>query len=211
MAMRGADGVGQSGPIGPWGGHHPDRRDSRNGAAGVTSVYRALYALLERYGPIIANLENADRIAIVVSTRMQRIETWDGKIGSAYFDTLFEAYNACLYAHRPASFVFVEDLKPNTLKRFKAVLVVGQRVELDPSLAAALKQAQQDGIKIFHDGTCRPELVKDFVLLGISFDRVKADPHAWQDDAAYERFPNYFKTHAEILRKVLGNLVPPVA
>jgi len=211
MVMRGADGVGQSGPIGPWGGHHPDRRDPRNGAAGVTSAFRAIYQLLGLYGPQLANLDNADQVAIVVSTRMQRIETWDGKIGSAYFDTLFEAYNACLYAHRPASFVFAEDLKPNALKRFKAIIVVGQRVELDPPLAAALTQARKDGIKVFHDGTCRPELVKEFTPLGVSFDLVKSDPSAWQDDAAYDRFPRYFKEHAATLRKVLGALVPPVA
>lgn len=211
MVMRGADGVGQSGPVGPWGGHDPDRSDPRNGAVGVTSAYRAIYELLRRHGPLLTTLENADHVAIVVSTRMQRIETWDGKIGSAYFDTLFEAYNACLYAHRPASFVFAEDLKPDTLRRFKAVLVVGQRVELDPPLAAALAQAHKDGVKVFHDATCRPELVKQFTPLGVAFDRVKADPHAWQDDAAYERFPKYFKDHAATLRKVLGPVVPPVA
>jgi outer membrane protein assembly factor BamB len=211
MVMRGADGVGQSGPVGPWGGYQPDRVDPRNGAIGVTSAYRAIYQVLGLYGPQLAKLENADQLAIVVSTRMQRIETWDGKIGSAYFDTLFEAYNACLYAHRPASFVFAEDLKPNGLKRFKAILVVGQRVELDPALAAALTSAQKDGIKVFHDSTCRPELVKDFAPLGLAFDRVKSDPSAWQDDAAYERFPRYFKEHAATLRKVLGSIVPPVA
>lgn len=211
MVMRGADGVGQSGPVGPWGGYHPDRRDPRNGAAGVTSVFRAIYELLNEYGPLLTNLENADQVAIVVSTRMQRIETWDGKIGSAYFDTLFEAYNACLYAHRPASFVFSEDLKPDTLRRFKAIIVAGQRVEFEPPLAAALAQARKDGVRVLHDGTCRPELVRDFTPLGISFDRVTADPHAWQDDAAYHRFPTYFKTHAATLRKVLGPIVPPVA
>src|SRR5581483_3062132 len=34
---------------------------------------------------------------------------------------------------------------------------------------------------------------------------------AWQDDAAYFRFPRYFKAHAEALRTVLGAVVPPVA
>ena len=211
MVMRGADGVGQSGPVGPWGGHDPNRSDPRCGAAGITSVYRAIYELLRRTGPWLKDLENADKVAIVVSTRMQRIETWDGKIGSAYFDALFEAFNACLYAHRPASFVFVEDLKPDSLRRFKAILVVGQRVDLDPPLATALAKAQQDGVKIFHDGGCRPELVKDFTPLGVTFDRVQADPSAWQDDAAYQRFPRYFKDHAANLRKVLGPIVPPVA
>ena len=211
MVMRGADGVGQSGPVGPWAKSDPTQSDARSGAAGTTSAYRAVYELLRQYGPWLATLENADRVAIVVSTRMQRIETWDGKIGGAYFDALFEAYSACMYAHRPASFVFVEDLKPDTLKKYKAVLVVNQRVELDPPLAAALTQASKGGVKVFADGTCRPELVKEFAPLGVSFDRVKQDPHAWQDDAAYVRFPAYFKAHAEVLRKTLGAVVPPVA
>lgn len=211
MLMRGADGVGQSGPVGPWGGRHPDQADPRNGVAGTTSAVRATYELFRRYGAWNATLDNADRVAIVVSTRMQRIETWDGKIGGSYFDTLFEAYNACLYAHRPASFVFAEDLKPDTFKRFQAALVVGQRVELDPPLADALKQAQAGGLKVFHDGTCRPEMVKEYIPLNVTFDRVKQDPSAWQDDAAYYRFPRYFKAHAEELRKVLGPVVKPVA
>lgn len=211
MVMRGANGVGQSGGVGPWASHDPGQSDPRCAAAGTTSAYRALYALLRQYGPWLATLENADRVAIVVSTRMVRIETWDGKIGSAYFDSLFEAYSASMYAHRPASFVFVEDLKPDTLKKYQAILVVSQRVELDPPLASALKQAQAAGIKVYSDGTSQPELVKNFTPLGVSFDRVKQDPHAWQDDAAYSRFPQYFKTHAEQLRKVLAPVVRPVA
>jgi outer membrane protein assembly factor BamB len=211
MVMRGADGVGQSGPVGPWSKDDPTQSDPRNGAMGTTSSFRAIYALLRQYGPWLTTLENADKVAIVVSTRMQRIETWDGKIGGSYFDSLFEAYSACMYAHRPASFVFMEDLKPETLQKYKAILLVNQRVELDPPLAAALKAAEKAGVKVFADGTCRSELVKDFAPLGVSFDRVKQDPAAWQDDAAYVRFPQYFKTHAETLRKVLGPVVPPVA
>jgi outer membrane protein assembly factor BamB len=211
MAMRGADGVGESGPVGPWAKHDPTQSDPRSAAAGTTSAFRTIYELLRLYGPWLTTLERADKVAIVVSTRMQRIETWDGRIGGAYFDALFEAYSACLYAHRPASFVFVEDLKPNTLNKYKAVLVVNQRVELDPPLADALTRAAKDGVRVFADGTCRQELVKDFTPLGVSFDRVKQDPHAWQDDAAYFRFPQYFKAHAEVLRKALGSVVPPVA
>jgi len=212
MAMRGSDGVGQSGPVGPgWNNRDPDRVDPRSGGMGAVSAFRAAYETLGRDGAWLAALARADRVAIVVSTRMQRLETWDGKIGGAYFDALFEAYNACLYAHRPASFVFAEDVKPDTLKRFQAVLVVGQRVELDPPLAAALEAARKSGVKVFCDGTCRPELVAGCEPLGVAFDRVKQDPSAWQDDAAYYRFPRYFKAHAETLRQVLGPVVAPVA
>ena len=37
---------------------------------------------------------------------------WQG-IGGFYFTRLFEAYNACLRAHRPVSFVFTEDCRPD--------------------------------------------------------------------------------------------------
>jgi outer membrane protein assembly factor BamB len=210
--MRGADGVGRSGPIqAGFAADAPDRSDPRNGGPGAVSVYRAAFALLARVGKSNAMHANADAVAVVVSTRMQKIESWDGALGGAYFDGLFEAYNACLYAHRPASFVFVEDLAPDTLKRFKAVLVVGQRVGLDPPLAAALKDAAAAGAKVFHDGTCRPEVVKDFAPLGVTFDKVRTDPKVPQDDAAHWRLPGYFVAHAEALRKVLGPVVPPVA
>jgi outer membrane protein assembly factor BamB len=210
--MRGADGVGKSGPVqAGFTADTRDRADPRCGGPGVTSVFRAAFDVLGRYGAWNAALTNADRVAIVVSTRMQKIEAWDGKLGSAYFDGLFEAYNACLYAHRPASFVFVEDLAPETLKRYKAVLVVGQRVELDPPLAAALKDAAAAGVKVFHDATCRPEVVKGFTPLGVAFDRVRQDPKVPQDDAAHWRLPGYFVAQAAALKKVLGPVVPPVA
>ncbi len=175
MVMRGADGVG-------WSGSTPGMvsvaDNARAGGPGFKSVLRAVDSLLAAYGPWLTTLESADRLAIVVSTRMVRIETWDGKIGSRYFDRLYEAYNACLYAHRPASFVFVEDLKPDTLARFKAVLVVGQQVELDPPLAAALDAAKQAGTRIFCDDTCRVDIVDRFEPLGVAFDALATDPGA---------------------------------
>ncbi|WP_020473606.1 outer membrane protein assembly factor BamB family protein [Zavarzinella formosa] len=202
MAMRGADGVG-------WSGNAPDwpvaRDDPRSGGPGAASVHRNMSNLLRQYGPWMTTTENADRVAIVVSSRMMRIDDWS-KIGGWYFDRLFEAYNACLYAHRPASFVFAEDATPEKLKRYQAVLVVGQRVELDPALAAALKGAPT----VFCDGSCRPELVKEFKSLGVSFDKLLKEPSAWQDDSAYGRFPAYFMEYATTLRKALAS-VPPVA
>ena len=54
-------------------------------------------------------------------------------------------------------------------------------------------------------------MVKGFVSLGVSFDRVRQDPNAWQDDAAYYRFPRYFKEHAAKLKATLGERVPPIA
>jgi hypothetical protein len=202
MAMRGVDGVG-------WSGNAPDwpiaQDDPRSGGPGAASTYRNISNLLRTYGPWMTTTENADRVAIVVSSRMLRIDDWS-KIGGWYFDRLFEAYNACLYAHRPASFVFAEDATPEILKRYQAVLVVGQRVELDPALAVALKSARA----VYCDGTCRPELVKDFQSLGIAFDKLLKEPSAWQDDSTYARFPAYFTEYAAALRKALA-AVPPVA
>src|SRR5262249_12045329 len=43
MVMRGVDGIGQSGPVGPWGGHNPTASDPRPGAAGPTPAYRATH------------------------------------------------------------------------------------------------------------------------------------------------------------------------
>jgi outer membrane protein assembly factor BamB len=207
MVMRGADGIG-------WSGNAPDwpigQDDPRSGGPGAASIHRSLTNLLHPYGPWLASTENADQVAIVVSSRMLRIDDWS-KIGGWYFDRLFEAYNAYLYAHRPASFIFTEDATPNSLKKYKAVLLVGQRVELDPPLAAVLKAARANGVEVFHDGTCLPALVKGFTPLAISFDSLLKEPSAWQDDSAYARFPEYFCAQAAVLRKVLGKQVPAVA
>jgi len=146
-------------------------------------------------------------VAIVVSSRMMRIDR-TGKIGGVYFDRLYEAYNACLYAHRPASFVFAEDVGPETLKAFRAVLIVGQKVDLEPELAESLERARAAGTKVFADATSRRESVSSFARLGISFDRIEKDPSAWQDDSAYARIPGYFEQEAAILERVLGDVAP---
>lgn len=219
MAMRGPNGLGQTGsttyhahaaefPDARSGGAGPKPGDPRSGGAGKASVLRAAYAVLGRYGAAMAEASNDDRVAIVVSTRMARIGVGQRPLGSAYFETLFEAYNACLYAHRPASFVFTEDVSAEALSRFSAVLVVGQRVRLDPVLDTALRAA---GVPVYFDGTCRAELLSGFTQLEISFDRVHQDPSAWQDDSAYARFRQYFIGHAAALREAWNRVVPPVA
>jgi hypothetical protein len=207
MVMRGADGVGCSGPIPNWG---PQPADARSAYHGTTSVHRAAYGLLRQYGPWLTTLRKDDRVAVVVSGRMCRIDDWGG-IGGRYFDRLFEAYQSCLHAHYPASFVFVEDLTPETFARCKAVLVVGQTVEMEPELTAALKRARAAGAVIFHDDTCRQELVKDYTPLGVAFNKIAADPSVWQDDSAYLRLPGYYRAHLPALTKALGAALPPVA
>jgi hypothetical protein len=207
MVMRGADGTGWSGD--PTAYVHPTN-DPRDTASGTLSVRRSLGALLGEYGPWLTTLSAHDRVAIVVSTRMLRLDRWD-KFAGKYFERLYEAYNACLYAHRPASFVFTEDATPAALSRFEAVLVVGQEVELDPPLAAALDAALRGGVRVLHDGGCRASIVHAFAPLGVTFDRIEHDIGPHQDDSAYLRLAGYFKADAAILSRVLGASVPPVA
>jgi hypothetical protein len=208
--MRGADGVGCSGPIPPWATHGSLPDDPRTGHYGTASVFRALNETLRQYGPWLTTLENDDRVAVVVSGRMLRIDEWRNTTGT-HFARLFEAYMACLHAHHPASYVFVEDLKPDTLKRYKAVLVVGQTVEMEPGLIEALKAAKAAGVAVFHDDTCRPSLVKEFTPLGVAFNHFEADPNPASDDDAYLRFPAYCTAHVPALRRALGKVAPPAA
>src|SRR5262249_774813 len=158
--------------------------DSRIGYFGTTSVFRALGETLRVYGPWLNTLENNDRVAIVVSARQLKIDPWTNVYG-VHFGRLLEAYAPCLHARHPATYVFPDDLKPGSLDRFKALLVIGQTVEMEPKLAEALAAAQKAGVKIFHDGTCRPELVKEFTPLGVSFNRFEKDPSPASDDEAY--------------------------
>jgi len=202
--MRGVDGVGCAGSIPAWKhflGGIPD--DSRLAYRGVPSVFRAFYEVMRRYGPWLTTLENNDQIAIVCSGRMFRIDEWKGQTGR-HFARVFEAWAACLHAHHPARYVFVEDLKPDTLKRFKAVLVVDQTVEFEPGLLQALRDAKAASVAVFYDGTCREELVKEFTPLGVAFNQFENDPHAASDDHAYWRFPKYATAHRTALQAKLG-------
>ncbi len=63
-------------------------------------------------------------------------------------------------------------MTPETLKAFRAVLVVGQRVELEPGLLKAMTVARAAGVGVFYDGTSRPEMLGSFRPLGESFDRM---------------------------------------
>jgi hypothetical protein len=207
--MRGADGVGASGAIPSW--TEPGKgmaADPRLSHHGMASVYRSLNTLLREYGPWLTTLENNDRVAIVVSGRMMRTDNW-GHIMGTYFAHVLEAYCSCLHAHHPAALLFADDLKPDDLKSFEAVLVVGQRVEMEPTLVAALDNARSAGIGVFSDGTCRDGLVAGATPLGISFDNFEKDRYAASDDAAYWRFPEYCKANRPSLRAALQNVHVP--
>jgi outer membrane protein assembly factor BamB len=209
--MRGARGVGFSGALPAWttiGSSLPD--DPRVGHYGYESVYRALNGVLNAYGPFLATLEDDDQVAIAASGRMYKIDDWSGTMG-LHFARQFEAYVSCLQAHHPARYVFAEDLKPDTLTRFKAVLLVDERVELEPELTAALQNARTAGVKIFHDGTCKAETVKGFTSLGIRFDKFEKDPSPAGDDGAYARFAAYGESNRVALAAALDAVTPPAA
>ncbi len=208
MLMRGADGVGQSGRTRGFGAFPPDPRSM---GAGATSVHRTLYTWVGKHGPWLSKFDSHDPIVIPVSTRMMRLELgWKG-VGGFYFTRLFEAYNACLRAHRPAQFIFAEDCAPDAFTKFQGVLIVSQTVEFDPQLAKALQRAKAAKVPIFADKSCRSELVKDYRRLDIAYTNVERDPHVLNDDSAFWRYRQYMQDHVSVLKKTFGSAVPVVA
>ncbi|MEU6192886.1 PQQ-binding-like beta-propeller repeat protein [Streptomyces sp. NPDC047061] len=196
------------------GGSGWKRGEPRSGGAGKTSVQRAAFELIARLAPTVAGARSADRIAIVVSTRMLRLETNEGGwFASLYFARLYDAYNACLHAHRPASFVFTEDIAEDAtadvLRGYQAVLLVGQKVDLDPPLDEALRAVQAN---VYADDTCHPKYRTAFRPLGFGFDQVDLSREpAWQgDDTSYHRLRRAFLAQGAAVAGALA-AVPPVA
>lgn len=210
MVMRGANGIGQSGST--KGFAAPDS-DPRGMGPGATSVHRQLNKWLTAYGPWLSTTTANDPVAIPVSTRMMRMELgWQG-IGGFYFTRLFEAYNACLRAHRPASFVFTEDCQPESLNKFKAILLVSQTVELDPPLQAAIAAATKAGVPLYADRSTRGELLKPSSPrpLELDFTRLEKVHHLLNDDSAFWTYREIILEHAAGLAAALKDAVPPVA
>lgn len=191
--MRGVDGIGISGNV----------------PGGMRSVFRALDEFARQYGPWLTTLENHDRIAIVVSHRQVKLDPFSGFSGP-YFTRLWEAFQSCLYARQPATFLYTEDLKPDTLRRFKALLVVGQQYEPEPPLAELLAQAKLQGLTIFADGTCRASLVKGYTPLGLAFDHIEK-LNGFNNENAFTEFPEVLLANAPLVATKLGTVVPPVA
>ena len=204
--MRGSDGVGVSGELPGW--QFPD--DPRNCMNYTESIHRQLNAFLREYGPWLTTLKADDSVAIVADGRMFKLDNWHGNFG-LHFARLLEAYITCLHAHRTPCVVFVEDMTPQTLAKYKAILLVDQRVEMEPELITALSNAKAAGVPIFCDGTCRPNLVDGFTTLGISFDHLEKDPSSAGDDDANWRFSRYGHDDLPAVLATLGKAVPPIA
>jgi len=201
--MRGADGIGKEGAIPQWG---PIASDPRSAYAGMPSVYRALNQFARAYGPWLGTLENADGVAIPVSFRHVTLDSFGGGgVGGVYFTRLWTAYQDCLYARRPATFVFAED-KPD-LTRFKAVLLVGLRYEPEPAFHAMVETARKSGATIFADASCRESLVKGATPLDLAFNEKLG---GFNEDIAYWNDERTFLADAPKLAAKLAGVVPPV-
>ncbi|MEU1117431.1 MULTISPECIES: hypothetical protein [unclassified Streptomyces] len=224
QVMRGANGTGMTGDMGAYhlegiavqaeraGGSGGRPGDPRSGGAGRTSMLRAAFDLSARLGPATANARSGDRVAIVVSTRMQRLETSQG-FSSKYFMRLFEAYTACLYAHRPATFVFTEEVSADVLRGYDAVLLIGQRTDLDPRLDAALTEVGQGqgAVPVYADDSCVQRYKDAHRTLGTAFTRVESDETPQSDDASYYRMRRVFLDQAGKVTAALKDVVAPVA
>jgi len=209
VLARGADSVGISGDPSGVTQHANSIRtktDVRGTTTGTVSVIRNIFNLANEYGEWSTQLTNENQIAIPVSTRIMSIDVWDRGLGNEYFSDLFEAWNSCMYAHRPAKFVFTEDIKPGTLSGYKAILLVHKTMELDTNIVRGLEEARRANVPIYADKTCRPEIVRGATMLDISFNKVSADRNTWQDDSAYIRISNYFRENSKILREAFSNI-----
>jgi hypothetical protein len=201
--MRGVDGIGCSGNMPNWGAQP---NDPRSGYAGTVSVFRALNRFANQYGPWLTTLENVDQVAIIVSPRHVKVDRFDG-LGGRYFNRLFEAYQSLLYAHRTATFLYPEDATPERIRQFRAIFVVGQTFEFEPSVANILKQAQSLQLPIYADGTCRPEFVKGDTKLPLSFDSFEKIP-AFNAPTAYLECSKLFLKNGSLLDRALASNPP---
>ncbi len=205
MLMRGPDGAGVQSGLPPMFQQPLNAADSRVSTRGGPTIVRSLNELLASYGPWLTRTEKADPVAIVASSRMLKTDAWASWTGR-HFGRLANAYMACLANHTPASIVFTEDLIPGALAAYKAVLIVDQRFELEPPLAAALAEARAAGVRVFADDTCRAELVKDCTPLGVGFTQFDDGFGANHQDIAYRLMPQLLAATQAALAQHLGFL-----
>ncbi|MCM8785432.1 MAG: WD40 repeat domain-containing protein [Candidatus Omnitrophica bacterium] len=202
LIMRGGESVGNSGYPLPWGNL---KRDKRSSYYGTLSIYRFIYNFMKEYGPWLTKLRNYDKVAILADGRMYKIDDW-GHFMGVHFARVFEGYLTCLFAHRPATIIFSEDVKRDTFKNYKVILIIDQRVEFEENVLNALKEAQKSGVKIYYDETCNKEIVKEFLPLGIGFNKIEKDHSLHSDDHAYWRVKNYIFDNLSYLKRIFEDL-----
>ena len=206
-AMRGADGIGLQFNPPPWGRLKEDDRLSNRG---YLSVFRAMNVLFTQYGPWMAAQQNADQVALIASSRMLRTDVWASFMGR-HFSRLAEAYTALLHNHTPARILFTEDLSPETLTSYKAVLLVDHRYQLEPALTTALQRAKAAGVAIYYDATSRAEFMTGFEKIPLEFTHFERGEYgANHNDIAWKNMVDYVQPHLTILRDTIGTTAPPV-
>ena len=132
------------------------------------------------------------------------VGAWAGaQAASSSASSIARAQAAC----EPAAIVFADDVKPDTLKRYKAILLVDERVELEPELLAALRAAKAAGTTVLYDKTCRESVVREFTALDVAFDKVEKDPNGAGDDSAYVRFRDYARANLPAVEKALSSVL----
>lgn len=207
MIMRGVDGIGTSGSIPNW-GRQPE--DARNPYPGTPSVFRAVNQSLAPYGHWLKSLRRNDPVAIVLSRRMFGFDwNFHGHLGSLHFTRVFEAYWSSMYAHRPATLLFVEDATDQRLKDFKALLLVDERVELEPAAQKVLQAARRLKIPVYRDADTRDTVAQGTTPLGFGFNRVEK-MHLGQNDAAWWEFAEGIKANAAALEARWKTITPVI-
>lgn len=205
--MRGVEGIGKSGNVPHW---WRQPLDGRNAEYSQASTYRVLNGVLIAYGPWLRSLQAADQVAIMVCPRTSLIDKWAETMARSY-SRYFAAYMTCLFARQTATVIYPEDVTVDELvKKYKAVLVVGQQVEMETKMAALLRGAQARGVKILTDASCRDSCVQGFTPLDIAFDKLEKIP-AMNNDYAYWEYPEHLKSLVPGLQKALADVATPVA
>ncbi len=208
--MRGAGGIGTNEAFRLF--PRPEI-DPRIGYHGFPSVLAAVQQWARRYGDWLLTLDNRDRVAIAVSERQIKIDSFQlrsGGVGGVYFSRLFEAYQSFLHTDYPATFLFAEELEQGGLDGIEALMVVSQEVEPGPKLRRLLDEVRRRRIPIYADGNCREGLVLDAHPLGVTFDRLD-NVHAMNNDMAFFTYPQVFVEQAQELRPILSGLATRVA
>ena len=75
--------------------------DPRSAIDGTTSVYRAMSnTILQPYGPWLTTLTKNSPVALVVSERQAKIDSWPNNM-PLHYGRLYEAYLAVMHCHYP--------------------------------------------------------------------------------------------------------------
>ncbi|MBM4033316.1 MAG: hypothetical protein FJ291_16245 [Planctomycetes bacterium] len=152
--------------------YHLDRPAIGAGATDVQASIGGINDLLTRLGDFFLALERpADDVAILYSAtehieRMGRDPLKDPDAPS-YPWTLIGAYNACLFAHFPATFLTEEELLGAAKLKSKVILAIGLN-RVRPEVKAALERHIAAGGVVLTDTTTKAE-IEGARPLGVEF------------------------------------------